>query len=138
MPHDLQPDGKVHGVIFACRRDDGRWLMIRRSQHVAILPLKVCFPGGGVSANETKEAAVIREAREELGITITNLKPVWHHEFFDRPMILTGYFATMIPGVINPDPLEIAEVLWLSKPEALAHSDGLPTNASFLESLDGF
>jgi 8-oxo-dGTP diphosphatase len=136
MAHDIQSDGRVHGVIFGCRRSDGRWLMVRRSRHVAILPLKVCFPGGGRMIGETPEAACIREAHEELGVTIKPLKLVWEHAFPDRPMTLSGYLAELVPGPITPEPAEIAEVLWLSKDEAFALPDGLPTNVGFLNALE--
>ena len=49
-----------HGVIVACYRNDGRWLLIRRSAHVQA-PGRVCFPGGWVEANESQEEAVVRE-----------------------------------------------------------------------------
>lgn len=136
MSHDVQSDGRVHGVIFGCRRADGRYLMVRRSRHVAILPLKVCFPGGGVMLGEALPDACAREAREELGVAITPVKAVWRHEFPDRPMSLTGFLADLHPGPIRPDPLEIAEVLWLSRAEALAHPDGLPTNRGFIDALE--
>jgi 8-oxo-dGTP pyrophosphatase MutT (NUDIX family) len=137
VPHDLQPNGTVQGVIFGCRRPaDGRWLMIRRSRHVALVPNAVCFPGGGVNLGESPEAACAREAREELGVTITPLLKVWDHDFGDRPIHLRGYLAQLHPGEITPDPLEVAEVLWLNREEALAHPDGLPTNQMFIDALE--
>jgi 8-oxo-dGTP pyrophosphatase MutT (NUDIX family) len=136
MPHELQTDGRVHGVIFGCRRSDGRWLMIRRSCNVAILPLKVCFPGGGALRGESLEDACIREGLEELGVLITPLKRVWRYQFPDRPMTLFGFLAQLGPGPLQPEPFEVAEILWLSQSEALAHHDGVPTNASFLEALE--
>ena len=136
MPHDTQPDGTVHGVIFGCRRDDGRWLMIRRSRHVALVPNAVCFPGGGVAHDEPPELAVIREAQEELGAQITPIKMVWQHTFGHRPIHLRGYLAALGPGTLRPDPLEVAEILWLSREEAMAHPDGLPTNEAFIAALE--
>lgn len=35
------------------------------------------FPGGGIEPNETKEECVIRELKEELGITIKPIKQVY-------------------------------------------------------------
>ena len=105
MAHEIQPDGKVHGVVFGCRREDGRYLMVRRSRHVEILPGKVCFPGGGVCVGESEEAACAREAREELGVGVTAVKPVWWHEFPDRPLMLVGWMARLDEAEIRPDPL---------------------------------
>jgi 8-oxo-dGTP diphosphatase len=136
MAHDVQADGSVHGVVFGCRRADGRWLMIRRSPHLALAPDKVCFPGGGVCVDESPEDACVREAREELGVTIRPLRLVWRHAFGERPILLRGYLAEMGPGPIRPDPAEVAAVLWLSRSEALAHPDGLPTNAAFIDALE--
>lgn len=136
MSHELQADGRVHGVVFAVRREDGRWLMIRRSRQVALYPGKVCFPGGGAMEGESLEEAVKREAREELGVEIEPLRQVWRYEFADRPMTLFGYSAEIRSGEPRPEPLEIAEVLWLTRDEALGHADGLPTNRLFLDALD--
>ena len=138
MAHDVQPDGRVHGVVFGCRRaSDGRWLMVRRSRHVSVLPLRVCFPGGGVCLNESQQAACVREAGEELGARVRPLKPVWRHEFADRPLTLFGWLAALESDeAFTTDPLEIDEVLWLSRAEAVEHPDGVETNASFLEALE--
>jgi len=111
MAHEVQSDGRVHGVVFGCRRaTDGRYLMVRRSQHVAILPGKVCFPGGGVCVGETQEAACAREAVEELGVTVTAVERVWRHEFPDRPLTLFGWRAELGEGELRPEPLEVAAV----------------------------
>jgi 8-oxo-dGTP pyrophosphatase MutT (NUDIX family) len=110
--------------------------MIRRSRHVPLLPNAVCFPGGGVALNEPPEQAAIREAKEELGATITPLKLVWQHALGPRPINLKGYLATLHPGPLTPDPLEVAEILWLNRDEAVNHPDGLPTNQAFIAALE--
>jgi 8-oxo-dGTP pyrophosphatase MutT (NUDIX family) len=138
MPHEVQADGRVHGVVFGCRRaSDGRFLMVRRSAQV-ILPGKVCFPGGGVCVGESQAAACVREAREELGVSLTPIGAVWLHAFDDRPLTLFGWLAALDDDgpPIRPDPLEVAEVLWLSRAEAVGHPDGLPTNAHFIDALE--
>ena len=135
MAHELQEDGRVHGVVIGCRREDGRYLMVRRSRHVP-LPRRVCFPGGGICVGETQEAACVREAREELGVGVVPLKPVWWHDLEGTSIKLYGWLAMLEPGEIRPEPLEIEEVLWLSREEALAHPDGLPTNQAFIDALE--
>lgn len=85
---------------------------------------------------ETLEAAVVREAAEELQIDVQPLRQVWRYEFEDRPMTLFGFVAELHAGAPTPHPLEIEEVLWLTRDEALAHPDGLPTNRLFLDALE--
>jgi len=135
MAHDLQADGRVHGVVIGCRRADGRFLMIRRSRHVP-LPRKVCFPGGGICLGESQESACIREVMEELGVAVRPVKAVWWHDLEGTNIKLYGWLATLETTDFHPKPSEIEEVLWLSREEALAHPDGLPTNEPFIDALE--
>ena len=136
----------VVGVVVALAREvDGRvqYLVIRRSQHVS-LPGRVCFPGGRVEPGESFEAAAHREMREELGVTIANLRQCW---FFQDPansyrqpsrgLHLHGFSAALSPKdqAISPAPGEVAEVLWLTAAEIRVHPDGLPNTTRFLDRL---
>ena len=135
-PRPLQPDGRVHGVAVAVRRDDGKWLMVRRSRNVGS-PLKVCFPGGTVEAGESQEEAVVREMREELGLKVRPVKQVWKHEFPDKALTLFGWIAQVENGSqmqVNED--EIAEVFWMDAAEGISHLDGMPTNRHFIACLE--
>ncbi len=40
------------------------------------------LPGGRVMLGETAESAVIREVREELGVTSTIIRPLWFNQAF--------------------------------------------------------
>ena len=131
----VQPDGRVYGVVVGVRRADGRWLMVRRGSAVAI-PNKVCFPGGAMEQGETEEQACIREAREELGVVVRPVRRVWRHDFEDKPLTLFGWLAEVQEGAIRADPVEIAEVLWLSSEEGSCHPDGLVTNRGFIAALE--
>ena len=111
-PRPIQPDGRLHGVVAAIRREDGRWLCIRRSLHVAA-PGKVCFPGGAVEVGEDLAAAIVREMREELGVLVKPLRQCWRWEASDRPLTLFGWTAELLDGVLRPEPTEVAEILWL-------------------------
>jgi len=137
MSRPVQSDGRVHGVVVAIQRDDGRWLLIRRSAHLAIAPGKVCFPGGTVEAGEGQREALVRESREELGIDVRPGDACWRYDFADKPLTLFGWTAEMIDGqTIKPDPGEVAEVLWLSADEAVAHPDAIGTNRDFIACLE--
>jgi 8-oxo-dGTP pyrophosphatase MutT (NUDIX family) len=63
---DLGRVDVVVGVVF-CR---GRFLAERRKVSENIDPGIVCLPGGHVEPEETRESALIREMKEELGIEV--------------------------------------------------------------------
>src|SRR3954469_4938600 len=134
-PRPIQPDGRVHGVAVAVRREDGKWLMVRRSEKVGS-PLKVCFPGGTVEAGETQEQAVVREMWEELGVKVRPVRQVWKHKFPDKQLTLFGWIAELEDEnqmQVNED--EIAEVFWLDANEGTSHPDAMLTNRDFLACL---
>jgi 8-oxo-dGTP diphosphatase len=135
-PHKytVQSDGRVHGVVVACSRPDGRWLCIRRSATV-LAPLKVCFPGGTIETGESQPAAIVREMREELHADVRPGRNVWRWDNPDSNVTLWGWTADLLPGEIKPNPLEVAEILWLSSDEVAGHPDALPSNRLFVQSL---
>jgi len=72
----------VAGLIFR----KGRVLISQRSDN-APFPLKWEFPGGKVEKGESREAALRRELKEELGIEIDNLNLVFsHHHFYSAEL----------------------------------------------------
>ena len=133
-PRPIQPDGRMHGVIAAIRRDDDRWLLIRRSEEVAA-PGKVCFPGGGVEVGEDLVTALVREMQEELGVSIRPVKQCWKWESPDRPLTLFGWIAELLDDELRPEPTEVSEILWLTAEEAIEHPDAMPTNRDFVTCL---
>ena len=56
-------------VAAVIEREDRRLLIGQRQRHDTS-PLKWEFPGGKVEEGETPEAALARELREELGVTL--------------------------------------------------------------------
>ena len=134
MTRPTHEDGRVHGIVVGCRREDGRWLMIRRAAHVAA-PLKVCFPGGAIEHGEQHIEAAQRELREELGVEVELRQQVWHHLSPDKPLRLFGWLGELRSTEITPDPAEVAEVLWLTPDEAAAHPDALPGTDELIAAL---
>lgn len=126
-----------YGVVIACRGPDGRWLMVRRAAGVERAPLKVGFPGGEVEPGETQEQAVVREAREEVGIEVRPVRCVWEYDWPDSPWYLYGWLAEWVGGEVRPNPLEVEEVMWLTDEEGACHPDALPTMKSLCVALRG-
>lgn len=131
---DAEPGRR--GVVAVIQRDDGCLLVIRRSQHVAA-PGKLCFPGGGIEADEDEPTALRRELQEELRIQIEAGSYLWR-SFTSWGVDLAFWSAEIISGqTINPDPAEVEAVMWLSLDEMTAHADLLESNREFLDVLRG-
>jgi 8-oxo-dGTP diphosphatase len=75
------------------------------------------FVGGKVEAGETKEQALVRECREELGITVSAEEVFCEvtHTYPDLTVHLTLFRAAIIEGV--PQKLEHNDLRWVTVQE---------------------
>lgn len=60
----------VLGVI--CSKEDGKYLITQRKMNKPWAPGSWEIPGGGVSAGETSEEAIVRELKEETGLDVSS------------------------------------------------------------------
>ena len=104
-------------VVAALIWDGERFLACQRPAHKA-RGLQWEFVGGKVEPGETKEQALIRECREELGITVTPEKTVMDvvHTYPDLTVHLTLFQASIAEGV--PQKLEHNDIRWPTIREA--------------------
>lgn len=135
MTRPIQADGLLHGAVVGVRRDDGRWLLIRRSAHV-MSPGSICFPGGAIELGESPPDAARREIKEELGIDVTLIRQVWDYHCPDRPLRLFGWLGKVDSCDFVVDEYEIAETLWLTRDEVLSHPDVLAGTEDFIAKLE--
>ena len=100
-------------VVAALIWDGDRFLACQRPAHKA-RGLLWEFVGGKVEPGETKQEALIRECREELGVTVA----VWDvfmevtHTYPDLTVHLTMFDAAIAEGV--PQKLEHNDIRWLT------------------------
>lgn len=75
------------------------------------------FPGGKRESQETFEQCLIRELREELGVTVAvgELFESVLHTYPERRVALKFFLCQLIQG--EPQPLECAAVQWVSRTE---------------------
>jgi 8-oxo-dGTP diphosphatase len=93
-------------------------LVTQRSAHMP-LPLKWEFPGGKIEENETAEACLIREIKEELNIEIqiTGSLPPNDHQYPDKLIRLIPFICLQKDGELVLK--EHADYKWLDAKDLL-------------------
>ena len=122
MPPTGPSGGLVLVVACALTDADGRVLLARRPPGKPMAGLWE-FPGGKLLADETPEAAVIRELREELGIDTEEscLAPLTFasHVYDDFHLLMPLYVCRVWRG--TPAPLEGQELRWVRPRDMAAY-----------------
>lgn len=92
------------------------------------------FVGGKVEPGETKEEALIRECREELGITIRvgQMRMELVHEYPDLTVRLSLFDATVPEG--EPRKLEHNDIRWITL-EEIGSLEFCPADQEIIERL---
>ncbi|MEZ7003764.1 (deoxy)nucleoside triphosphate pyrophosphohydrolase [Streptomyces sp. AD55] len=104
-------------VVAAALVDDGRLLAARRSEPPELAG-RWELPGGKVEPGETPEAALVRELREELGVTAEAGERVPGQWPLRSPYVLWVWTARLGPGSPAPTALEGHDALrWLAPEE---------------------
>ena len=95
-------------------------VLVAQRSHLMSLPLKWEFPGGKIEPNETSEACLIREIKEELNIEIQVLKalPSNTHAYPNITIKLIPFICVHLNGEIELK--EHINFKWLHKNELLA------------------
>jgi 8-oxo-dGTP diphosphatase len=113
---------------------DGKVLIVRRARPPAYGVFTL--PGGGVEAGETLHAAIVREVREETGLTIEPIGLAGYREVIgrdhddkvERHFVILPFAARWIAGEVALNE-ELTEARWLVP----ADLDGLKTTEGLAE-----
>jgi 8-oxo-dGTP diphosphatase len=122
----------VAGVI---ERGDRRILIGQRRRRDTS-PLKWEFPGGKVEEAESAEAALERELREELGVTLRKSAEIGRvtHRYAEslETLEIRFFAAEIVEEIVTPKAFE--QVHWVL-PKELAGYDFLAANAELVANL---
>jgi 8-oxo-dGTP pyrophosphatase MutT (NUDIX family) len=130
----IPDDPGRRGAVAVVSRD-GRLLVIRRSRSV-VAPLVYCFPGGGIEADESEEEALVRELREELGITVRPVRRLWQCVTAWK-VELAWWLGELSPNAIPvANPQEVDSIHWMTPQEMALLPDLLESNREFLRLIE--
>lgn len=120
-------------VVAALIWDENRFMICQRPAHKARGSLWE-FVGGKMEPGESKEEALIRECREELGVTVDvgEIFMEVTHQYPDITVHLTLFSASIREGV--PQKLEHQDIRWITA-EEIGKFSFCPADTEILEKL---
>jgi len=122
-------------VAAVIERSDRRFLIGQRRRGDSS-PLKWEFPGGKIEQGESPEAALARELREELGITLKKCVELGRirHKYASGPeeLEIRFYAASVEGNEITPKTFE--QTAWVL-PKELGNYDFLAANSQLIAQL---
>ena len=120
-------------VVAALVVENGKFMICQRPQNKA-RGLLWEFVGGKVEPGETKAQALVRECREELGVTVVpgDVFMEVDHVYPDITIHLTLFRARIAAG--QPQKLEHADIRFIA-PEEIPQYAFCPADASILEQI---
>ena len=124
---------KITEVVAALIWQENRFMICQRPPHKT-RGLQWEFVGGKVEAGETKEQALIRECREELGVRVLPQAVFMeiNHQYPDLLVHLTLFNAKISEGV--PQKLEHNDIQWITVAE-IDDYDFCPADIEILEKI---
>lgn len=131
----------THVAVAILLQPDGKYLLASRPQGKPWAGWWE-FPGGKIEENETPEAALRRELKEELGIAVSRMQP-WLQQCYDYPQThdspaktvhLHFFFVSAWQGELHPR--EGQQLSW-QNPQAISVAPVLPANVPIMQTLAG-
>jgi 8-oxo-dGTP diphosphatase len=125
----------IHVVAAVIERFDRR-ILIGQRRRGDTSPLKWEFPGGKVRSGETFEQALVRELREELGVTLTKSVEIAsvRHQYANTPEELEIHFFAAQFAEADVSPHVFEQIAWVL-PRELSSYEFLAANRELIARL---
>jgi len=88
-------------------------------------------PSGKIEPGESQEAAVVREVREEVGLTVRPVARLWQSVSSSGTHTLHWWRAEYVAGTLVLDRREIADARWIDLAEIDALEPLFPVDRAF-------
>lgn len=85
MPYEKSHKLHIVAVVAVIRNDEGKILVLKRSEREIAYPGQFTFPGGKVEGNDTIEETLRKEVDEEAGLKLMPGKVLLKDKSFIRP-----------------------------------------------------
>jgi 8-oxo-dGTP diphosphatase len=123
-------------VVTAIIERADRRILIGQRRRSDSSPLKWEFPGGKVRDDEQPEAALARELREELSVTLERCIEIGRtrHKYASKPEELDIRFYAASVREAQPQPNVFEQIAW-ALPKELGNYDFLAANAQVVARL---
>jgi len=116
----------AHALIL---RNDGTFLILRRSLENTFKPTWWDIPGGVVEPGESLEEALSREIQEETGLIVQIIEPLHTYTDLDdypsRQIVQMIFKCQLVSGKVVLNPMEHDEYKWI-------HFDSIPKDLRVL------
>lgn len=135
----IYPNVAAAAAVFILDNED-RILFIERGREPG--KGKLGLPGGFLDAGETAEEGMIREIKEEVGLSVTDMQYLssfpnhYHWGGIHYDTIDLFYTARATTHETNLDPVEVAGVQWIKKEAVRLEDLAFPSFIRALQTLD--
>ncbi len=123
-------------AVAVVLKRENKYLLIRRAKHGKAEGYW-CPITGAVERDETHAQAVIREAKEEMGIDVEPLRKVWECPTNDGEYLLHWWHAKIICDEISADPNEVKESRWVTYEQMEKLPKMFDADRNFFENIAG-
>jgi len=118
MSYDKNNKRHIVAVVAVIRNEEGRYLVLKRSEREIAYPGQYTFPGGKIEDNDTVEETLIKEAKEEANLDLKPGKILLKDKAFIRPDEQTVKVFSYLCEAENLDSLKIStdftEYRWIT------------------------